>query len=374
MSGKVLLFGLGDLGGWVLEFLVRTEGLNDIMVGERNKEEAEKKIFNVKAGAAYMGRFPNIEYIFVDVNNVDQTAALISAYNPDIIANFTTLHSWRVIGEDVPFNVLMEIETAAGLGPWIPMHLTLTKKIMEATKLAGVDIPVVNASFPDAVNAILAKLNMPPTVGIGNSDLLIPGIKFVIAKKFGVKPAKIKVYFVAHHCHEVLLLFTKSTFGRPYFLKVMVEDRDVTDQLDVDNLLYESIQYEPEGAKGHPMVAASAVKNIAAILNDSGLKTHAPGPNGLIGGYDVELTASGAEVIVPDGITLTEAIEINEEAQKGDGIEKIKDDGTVILTTKAYEIMHRYMGYDIESFHPDETDVLAKRIKKFYEAFKKKYK
>ena len=137
MAGKVLLFGLGDLGGWVLEFLARTEGVKDILVGEIDKDRAMKKIFNVKVGAAYMGRFPNIEYNFVDVNNVDQTAELISAYHPDIIVNFTTLQSWRVIGQDIPLNILKEIETVAGLGPWIPMHLTLTKKIMEAKKIAA---------------------------------------------------------------------------------------------------------------------------------------------------------------------------------------------------------------------------------------------
>jgi len=137
--------------------------------------------------------------------------------------------------------------------------------------------------------------------------------------------------------------------------------------------LYEAIQLEPEGAQGHPMVAASAVKNIAAILNDTGLTTHAPGPNGLIGGYDVKLTATGAEVIIPDGITFDEAVAINEEAQKGDGIEKIEDDGTVILTDQAYELMHRLMGYDVKCFHPKDSDILAKKLKELYERFRKKY-
>jgi len=81
------------------------------------------------------------------------------------------------------------------------------------------------------------------------------------------------------------------------------------------------------------------VKNILAILNDTRELTHAPGPNGLPGGYPVRLSAKGAEVVLPEELSLEEAVRINEEAQKFDGIQEIKNDGTVFFTEKAVKIM-----------------------------------
>ncbi|HHY38365.1 MAG TPA: hypothetical protein GX507_05495 [Clostridia bacterium] len=41
----------------------------------------------------------------------------------------------------------------------------------------------------------------------------------------------------------------------------------------------------PVGKDDSPVIASSAIKNVLAILNDSGLRTHAPGPKGLPGGW-----------------------------------------------------------------------------------------
>jgi hypothetical protein len=76
-----------------------------------------------------------------------------------------------------------------------------------------------------------------------------------------------------------------------------------------------------------------------ALLNDTEEIRHSPGPAGHIGGYPVRLSAKGAEIVLPEEIMLDQAIKMHEKAQKAEGIEAIKDDGTVILTDEAVSII-----------------------------------
>ena len=105
--------------------------------------------------------------------------------------------------------------------------------------------------------------------------------------------------------------------------------------------------------------ASSTIKNLKAMVNDEGIATHSPGPNGLPGGYPVILDAKGAKVNLPDEISLKEAISINEDSGRLDSIEKIKNDGTVVFAGYAYEIMKDALGFDCRSFKPDESKNLA---------------
>jgi hypothetical protein len=84
------------------------------------------------------------------------------------------------------------------------------------------------------------------------------------------------------------------------------------------------------------VVGASSIKNILAIYNDTGELTHAPGPQGLDGGYPVRLSRKGAEVVLPKGMTLQLARELNLKAQQYDGIQEVRGNGDVAVTEEAY--------------------------------------
>jgi hypothetical protein len=98
-----------------------------------------------------------------------------------------------------------------------------------------------------------------------------------------------------------------------------------------------------------------------------------PGVNGLPGGYPARLNSEGAEVVLP-GISLKEAIEINELGGRLDGIERIKDDGTVVYLDKNVEYMQEVVGYDCKELKLKETEERAKQLndglKRLYEKYK----
>jgi len=55
-------------------------------------------------------------------------------------------------------------------------------------------------------------------------------------------------------------------------------------------------------------------------------------------------------------------VTINENAQRGDGIERIEDDGTVIYTDKAIQIMKQVLDYDLTPLKFDECDERAEEL------------
>jgi hypothetical protein len=71
---------------------------------------------------------------------------------------------------------------------------------------------------------------------------------------------------------------------------------------------------------------------------------------------------------------MEEAIRINEEHQKYDGIEKIEDDGTVVHTEKAVKFMKETLGYDCSSVKIEENEEKAKELMYLYREFTAKFK
>ncbi len=56
--------------------------------------------------------------------------------------------------------------------------------------------------------------------------------------------------------------------------------------------------------------------------------------------------AKSAEVVLPEGLSLEEAIKINVESMRYEGIEEIKDDGTVVATDEARAIAKEMLEID----------------------------
>lgn len=367
MTGSTIaLVGIGDLGGWILEFLVRSEGIRKIFVFDTDETWGRSKSFCAVAGASCFGCYPEVIFQKLDLNDIVRTAEALAKFNPDVIVNCTSLLSWW-IRATLPPEVYKKVEPS---GPWIPAHLGLARKLMMAVREAKIQTHVVQCGFPDAVNAALGKVGLAPTVGGGNSDLLIPGLRRKISEKMRVPIHNISVYMIAHHCHVMSLILDQSMGGAPYFIRIMLGDRDITGEVNLEEALLESVRQIPSGNKSHPLVASSFVKNILAIVNDTGEITHAPGPNGLPGGWPVRLSGKGAEVILPEGLNMKQAMEIVESAQKFDGIELIKEDGTIVLTEKSYRAMKEVFGYDCPKFSVEESEERAKEIASLFKKYK----
>jgi len=93
----------------------------------------------------------------------------------------------------------------------------------------------------------------------------------------------------------------------------------------------------------------------------------------LPGAYPTRLSAEGAEVVLP-GLSLEEAVEINEAGARLDGIERVKDDGTVVFVEENVELMREVVGYECEELKVSESEERARelnaKLRKLYEKYK----
>jgi hypothetical protein len=357
---QILLIGLGGVGSYALEFLARTEGIPYVVAADYNEDWGQRKLNTIYKGVVLQGYYPRLEFVKIDLRDVKATAEIIAGLQPELIFNCATAQTWWVRRQYLsPEQAQRLVE--AGSGPWLPTHMALARKLMLAIKACGWQGPVINSGFADASNAVLARQGLAPTMGLGNLDLVVPGIQIGAAKGLNVPVSNIQVYAVLHHYH--LDCFRRSPTGAPpYFLRIMLGDQDVTGAFDTNQLAHQVRQTGVSGQHEDALVAASGVKNALALLRDSGLLTHTNGPQGLPGGYPVRVGAAGAEVFLPQGITIEKAIAINENAQRGDGIERIEEDGTVIFTETAVQIMKEVLDYDLQPLKVDELDERSEEL------------
>lgn len=54
---------------------------------------------------------------------------------------------------------------------------------------------------------------------------------------------------------------------------------------------------------------------------------------------------------------------MTEQAQRGDGIESIRADGTVAFSERAHEAMREVLGYDCPQLRPGESEARADELR-----------
>ena len=126
------------------------------------------------------------------------------------------------------------------------------------------------------------------------------------------------------------------------------------------------------GDHGDTLTASSQCKHALAMLNDERILTCAVSPDGLVGAYPVWLGADGPKLALPDDISLDEAVKINLGGQLRDGIEEIRQDGTIVFPDEVVKVAKDIFGFECKSFHVTEVDeVAAEQKRKFDETVKK---
>lgn len=365
MAKTVMLFGIGAVGGHTLLILAHSEGIDKIALSGRNEELGVFKMNAAALGSVDQGITRKYEFFKNDAQDIDATARLLKKVKPDVILLSLSVHPPGFISTlPIPNDVRKRFQEA-GFGSQLPWHLLLPAKFMQAIKKSGIQTHVINASFPDVVNpALWNHFGFGPTVGIGNIDLIAPRIIKHVSNTEDVPVRDVVLSFIGSHA----LMAHGSQAGVPFFLKIYLGDRDITGKYDINWLTQKQSRSERLQKAGETLspysnhiTAASAVKNILAIANDTNQYTLASSPNGLIGGYPVRLNARGAKTVLPKGLTLEQAIKINEDAERFDGIEKIKADGTIIYTDKTYRAM-KELGYDCKELTFDDLESRCKEL------------
>lgn len=359
--------GAGRVGSYVLEFLARTPGIDKIVLTDINEALGRAVVNNAIIGTAVSDIYPKIEFKRLDLTSEDQIQTLIKEVEPRVI-----IHTGTLLSSFYYARIIKKRIKGLGIRSYLAGHtiakdLALIYRLMKALKKTSIDAKVVNVTFPDNTHPVLAKRGLVPTVGAGTIDLNVQGIKKSVADKIGAPMNNIFVTMVAHHAVRVY-----PAGDVPYYLKIRCFGEDITGKFDLNELISESNRLTGIGVRDNaPMTAASIVKNVVAILNDSGLLTHAPGIDGIPGSVPVRLTSKGAEIMLPKDLSLEDVRKINEAGMRLDGIEKIEEDGTVFFTDQAIKLLREILHIDREKMRISETEEMAKELISAYKKLEK---
>ncbi len=353
MKPKLMLIGLGDLGHVILELLAREADLGRIVVCSRNKARSLDYCNLARLGAIAQGGRPVIDFLPLDVNDRAAVVETVRREAPALILSTATLQTWW-LPELLPPAQAALIKKA-GFGLWLPVHLTLTLKLMAALVEAGYAGQTLTAPFPDVVNPVLGRLGLAPTCGVGNVDEITPKVRLLAAERLGVSPDRIRVWLVAHHALEPAVFGESKGEIPPFFLRVEHEGRDVTGEVGAAELLLAPYSL-PAGPATHFLTAGSVVRLVRAMLAEEETFLHAPGPGGLPGGYPVLVSRKGVRPAPIPGLSLAEAIALNEKSHRFDGIDRIEADGTVVFDPGAAGLLRELLGYDCDRLPPAEAE------------------
>ena len=357
----VMVIGIGHVGSWAVELLMRTPGVEKITTADINDHYASRRTKAAMYGASHLGYHPEVDFRKIDLFNVEETAEVIREVNPKVIlstASAVTPYPGTVVSGETA-----EMLEDAGNGAFIPAQLLLINKVVQAVDQSGMNPYLINASFGDGVHAVLKGAGSKvPDLGIGNLDNLVPIIKMQVANRLNTKLRDVLVYLVSHHFNNVWCSRLRPGGMGPYWMKIVVNGKDVTSQFDTDELMLGTSKQKNRlgGNDGGSLTASSAVKHTLAFLHESELFTHSPGPKAYIGGYPVRVKNNQVEIELPDEITLEEAIKINERGQYRDGIEEIKDDGTVVFTDEAVGLLKEAIGFECKIMKFEDHEEFAK--------------
>lgn len=365
----ILIAGLGDLGGVCLELLARERWPGRIVAGSRHLARTGARVNLARLGAMAQGYRPSIEAVSLDLDDEDATAELLDRLSPDIVLTTAARQSWWT-PEQLPPAPRAKL-AAAGFGVWLPIHLVLSLKLMRAVRAAGSAARVLIAPFPDVANCVLARLGLEPTAGVGNLDEIVPKIASLAAARLGVAVDAVDVSLVAHHALETHVFEPTAGPMPPYFLRIVHAGTDVTGTVDGDALLRHPYPLPP-GPAIHFLTSGSAVRLMRALV-DADTRLHAPGPEGLPGGYPVLAGPGGVRVAPIDGLSREAAIDINERSHAFDGIEAIEADGTVVFRPEPAKIMARELGYRCDRLPPSEIAPRADELLTRFRAYADRY-
>ncbi len=369
---KILLIGLGNLGSCILDMLVRVPGEHIFLVAGRNSDYLHQRTNLSLLMALQLGSLPEITCTFMDLWNIDHTATIIAQFQPDMIVYAATLQR---LGDNDNFPPLITQQLAiAPMGPRLPLHFVLLYKLMQAIQQTGLAITVLNAIYPDVVNPVLGRVGLAPTTGIGDLANNIPALRMSIAHTLHRPIASVDVRVVMARYVSYWMTRMPMT-NAPFHLTALVNNEDQTALLDRKTLFSPLLTTLKRvgGLTGLLMTAASATLLFEGIVRNTGAITHAPGPHGLPGGYPVRVNTQDIEVLLPENLSLQEAIQINKAGLRLDGIEEIDHNGTVSFTEQSMTIYKEVLGYECKRLPLSEIEERAKELQVRYLALASKY-
>jgi len=354
---RLAIISVGTLGTALLEACARRGVFDEIVLATRDVERANRAANNALVGAALEGRYPSITAVPFDMHATD-AAFRLRDLGADVCFAAPSMLPWwkldlregrqRTLVESAPFATFM----ACQLAPMLALR--------DVWSDAGLSTPWIGASYPDAVNHILAASGEAPTCGVGNLAEAVPKIRFALAQELELPPSAFEVRLVAQHAFEYFCYRSEPVEDAPpYLLEALYEDRDFS--VIAGEGLFEPFPL-PYNLDFNRITVSASLEVIEGLLQETPVRTHVPGPSGRLGGYPVRLSRAGIELDLAPQWDEIQAEQINRDSLPFDGIEDIDDQGTVWFTPPCIEAIEAITGTRVDFMSEDSAPDLARLL------------
>ncbi|MDP6787591.1 MAG: hypothetical protein QF830_06340 [Rhodospirillales bacterium] len=316
-----------------------------VAVGGRNRERMDWLSLSGNARAALFGRPVRVFAVPLTWNTPSAIAETLAVCRPTVVAQAATVQSPRDL--DSPSNPWQRlISRAGGFGATQVLQALLLSRMARALTLAGVEASLLNACYPDAVNAMLAARGEAVICGLGN----VAAAAAMIAAALGrTEPGAVKV--LAHHQ-------SPSIWRRP-----PAERRGVAPRVWVDGRELDRVFERLEALRSpldvrQSIAGVSAAPLIVALLGQDEYVGHAAGPLGLPGGYPVTVRGGELTLDLPAGLGRAEAVAYNRRFAEHDPA-RLLADGQIVYADEAHRVLAKESPEVAKGFHVSDLDAAA---------------
>ncbi|MFG3053308.1 saccharopine dehydrogenase NADP-binding domain-containing protein [Kitasatospora sp. NPDC048239] len=335
----VLIIGVGDMGERLAAGLAAEAGVRRLVLAGRSQATVAAAAAGIASSSDCL-----VEAVRLDAERVDDVAELLVRTAPDLVVQCAALRSpWALAGreDEVARGII-----AAGLALRLPYQLPVVLAVMRAAQLAGYSGPVANLSFPDVTGPILRSQGLAPTLGLGNAGMVLRRVRAALrTAEPGAEPPLVRI--LGQHAQVFDVMQAREPADPEDRCRVYLDE----DGRREDALAYRAPALEP-GVRYNPVTAAAALPVLGALLPGAApLRWSTPAPLGLPGGYPVRIANGSVALDLPPGLTVDQAVAFNERMGRGDGVERIDEDGTVHFTPACREA--------VADFAPDLAEPLA---------------
>lgn len=377
---KVMICGYGSAGQYVLDFLLKDHRITPEMleciyiVSRKSVEEVTPRITISTVSASISERYIPVKYASCDFDNIEMMAEVIDDAKPDVIVYTGRFASGLKYGSfSYPNNI--------GYGVWMPLSTVYIYKLMKAVKLSGVKTKVINTSFPDGVNPLLASIGLAPYTGAGNINHLIPRIKKACSSIFNVEISDIDVDFACSHFVNTYVSKEGTSRGCETKLQVVHRPSQTVLYTDIPNRLKTYEKYETslkdtifslckdKSASGqirNQMIATDCAEIVRYLIDPKSEGfIHVPGLEGLVGG--LRGYAHNQEIVIANSdFSVDERVEANREGLCRDGVVLLGNgiiqftDDVIYKMKKVFDLTYPVLLpiEDFEEFAGEVRDVL----------------
>ena len=245
----------------MLDLLARSPSVERLIGATRDADRGAARVNQCRLVSAIHGGPRHVE--FRAIGEIAEAAAV----DADVVVCGATRHTWwKPSPTGVPY------------GTWLPLQLTLVRDLMRARPRGR----VVCLPYPDGVGPALAPLGLAPDIGAGNVGETAPKLALLSGGD---------VRLVMHHAAQRYAFASFGFLGDgsdeapPWAAEVVVDGERVAPEP-----FFHADWPLPTGTASHDLTGASAVQIVEALLSDDIVRTHAPAPRGLPGGYPVQLS------------------------------------------------------------------------------------